>query len=1524
MGQMKVHIVKFMGDIEQAKERATKNIRDGFDRSSHDASNSISGFRDRAHGSFNDVDNDNKRVHNSIRNESNRSVRDIDRNFGSLKQTLIGTNDTARDFFRIMRFPILASGLSLVTGSVARLGSSLISLASYAGVAAGALAAIPLAAGAIGQGVGVVAAAFTGIKEAVKAMDAAQLQGVRTAQTTANARRTAMEGVREATLSLKNAQLSAARSVQDAEISLSDAQRSATRAQDDLNLARKEAKERLEDLSISIKGAALDEEDAILAVERARQRLAEVKAPRASLEFREADLALRQAIQRLAEIREKNADLRREAAAAAKAGIEGDTGVVAAKEKVLDASRRVATEERQLRQVRVDAAARIAEAQKELSLAQEKVARTGQDASAAQIKLTQAMQKLSPAGKEFATFLHSNFIPALISMRNKAQEGFLPGFQEALVKLLDLTPLVNKTFLETGKIVADLTIRGAEMVTSGPWKRDFALVAEANERAIRRFGDATLILAPAFRDLAMAALPLLDRFSKWTVVAAEAITKFIEARKESGALAKFFDMAGDAAARLGRIAFNLIVTLWNVANAAFGAGNVLSGSIEGATKKWADWTSSLEGQNKLKKWFDDAIAPTKAAGELLNAVAGSLFRIAEDIDLTPIINQIRDQLLPAVERLVRNVSGDFLTSLISTISSLANVLGTLAAEGGPLNLFFKTLTLVLDTFDKLIELPIVGTFVSWVLAAAAVGGAIKVIAFVADGVVRSLGVLTGAIRLVFLIWNASLIIAARTAVTTAATTAGAWLVALGPIGLAIAGIIATIGLLVAAFIFAYKKSETFRDIVNGAFKAVSDKAKELWDKSVKPSFDKIIEILRKTGEEIEKLWNDYFEPYFRDEIEIVKELGETFLWWWHNVTEPTFKGVTLIIQTWYETTYKIFMVLTWYMRNVLGPVIFWIWKTVFAVAFAGITIIIKVWWFYVSTVFKEFVWYVKNILAPIVLWLWKNVIERYFGAMGRGIVVVWERVIRPIFEKVKVGVKAVGDAFRIAKDFIKRQWDTLSAILKKPIDIAINFINKQVIDRVNKFTSPFHLTIPKIAGGGEVRGPWQGPAADNVLARVNPKEYVHQVAATKYYGIPFMNAINQRMIPKDLLQSAIPGLAGGGRVFPLPAGSWRYVQGTAGHGYPAVDYAAAAGTPIRAALQGYASVVRFLTTSYGRHVALTHAGNWSTWYAHMKNIGVTEGQQVHAGDPIGSVDSTGNSTGNHLHFEVRRPDGLRVDPQAWLEGAAMTGGGNVFSSAIGLVRQLASKLAAAAFRPIKALANRIIGGKDGNFRGVLQNIVGQGLDKVVEWIRGKEDEVAATGAVGGNLGAWIQQAIKLTGVPGSWAGALARRAMFESGGNPKAINLTDSNARAGHPSKGLMQTIDSTFNAYKLPGMNDIWNPVHNLAAAIRYILARYGSISAIDPPVRGYADGLWQALSDQVAMIHRNEMIIPAGPAGQIRQSLTQGGDGAGIYVAPGAFNVNITIAGNVEDRHINEIKEVVHDELYDLLRELRTGGRR
>ncbi|MEV6140710.1 transglycosylase SLT domain-containing protein [Nocardia sp. NPDC051990] len=103
----------------------------------------------------------------------------------------------------------------------------------------------------------------------------------------------------------------------------------------------------------------------------------------------------------------------------------------------------------------------------------------------------------------------------------------------------------------------------------------------------------------------------------------------------------------------------------------------------------------------------------------------------------------------------------------------------------------------------------------------------------------------------------------------------------------------------------------------------------------------------------------------------------------------------------------------------------------------------------------------------------------------------------------------------------------------------------------------------------------------------------------------------------------------------------------------------------------------------------------------------------------------------------------------------------------------------------------------------------------------------------GRTGQWINDALRVLAANGYDTrhinpADIAAIIQHESAGDPNAINLWDSNAAKGTPSKGLMQTIDPTFNAYALPGHRDIWNPVDNIIAGVRYAIDRYGSVSNV------------------------------------------------------------------------------------------------
>src|SRR6266498_4178083 len=119
--------------------------------------------------------------------------------------------------------------------------------------------------------------------------------------------------------------------------------------------------------------------------------------------------------------------------------------------------------------------------------------------------------------------------------------------------------------------------------------------------------------------------------------------------------------------------------------------------------------------------------------------------------------------------------------------------------------------------------------------------------------------------------------------------------------------------------------------------------------------------------------------------------------------------------------------------------------------------------------------------------------------------------------------------------------------------------------------------------------------------------------------------------------------------------------------------------------------------------------------------------------------------------------------------------------------------------------------------------------------------MTAGGGVGGGVTRWsglVLRVLAMLGQAASWLPVVLARMRQESGGNPYAVNLTDINAQRGDPSRGLMQTIGSTFNAYAGPFRRlGIYNPLASIYAGLNYALHRYGSLGALSQP-GGYARG--------------------------------------------------------------------------------------
>lgn len=168
--------------------------------------------------------------------------------------------------------------------------------------------------------------------------------------------------------------------------------------------------------------------------------------------------------------------------------------------------------------------------------------------------------------------------------------------------------------------------------------------------------------------------------------------------------------------------------------------------------------------------------------------------------------------------------------------------------------------------------------------------------------------------------------------------------------------------------------------------------------------------------------------------------------------------------------------------------------------------------------------------------------------------------------------------------------------------------------------------------------------------------------------------------------------------------------------------------------------------------------------------------------------------------------------------------------------------------------------------GIVQGMINLVKDGAVNWIK-KQFDFGGGNPPGSGVQRWrpyVIRALEMNGLSTSESmiQKVLRQIATESGGNPRAVQhgYTDINTIRGDLAKGLMQTISATFNAYKFPGHDNIFNGFDNLLAALNYAKHRYGKNLTGLGEGHGYANGGIVA-NEQIARIaegNKPEAIIP------------------------------------------------------------------
>lgn len=280
------------------------------------------------------------------------------------------------------------------------------------------------------------------------------------------------------------------------------------------------------------------------------------------------------------------------------------------------------------------------------------------------------LKKLAPEQRVFVDQL-VRMEPLVKRLQASAAKGLLPGAGEGISKAAQNFGVLQKVVTETSEVLGRNASRAGDFLGSKQFGKDLAAVGESNALVIDRMARATINLAGAAEDLIVSARPLTEWLSLSALRLSRLVEQEVAAARQTGELTDWFERAHQKIDRLATITESLARGLDAVVTAATPLGDDLLESIDGAATRWADWMTSVEGQETLKEFFDSA---------------------------RPVIAEV----------------GDLVVSLAETFRDLAG-------SGGPLSLFLHLLTEISDDVRWLIEnVPGIGTAIVGMAAAASI------------------------------------------------------------------------------------------------------------------------------------------------------------------------------------------------------------------------------------------------------------------------------------------------------------------------------------------------------------------------------------------------------------------------------------------------------------------------------------------------------------------------------------------------------------------------------------------------------------------------------------------------------------------------------------------------------------------------------------------------------------------------------------------------------------------------------------
>lgn len=976
------------------------------------------------------------------------------------------------------------SRLQLMIAVGASLGTALVPAAAAAVSAIGAIGTAALAAG---TGVGVMALAFSGIGNAVKALGAyadsqkksnvslarsasavasandqiksAEMSLANTRRNNANAAIKAQRSIRDAISDEKTAVQDTARANQDAADKLAQSQRDATqaaiddqRARASLTEAYRAARRALEDLNSSIRGNSLDQRQNTLDVAKAKEDLDKILAnPRATdAEREQARITYEQRLLQMDDLKRKGGELADEQDKQFQQGIDKSDQVVKAKQDIADADERNRKAQRDLSKAVQDQQRTQSDGLKKIKDAQQKV----DDARAAA-----ADQQKAAAFAEFGAT--QSLISAKRALANANDRSSVAGGSQ-LDALNTAMGKLSPTAQRFARYIFGLkdaffALRAAaDPVLAGLQKAMESLIGKTSKDAQRN-------LQPLFTFVHEVAGALSQIFQKLAV------------SLKGPAFTAFFKYIGDTAVPTLLLMFDAFDNITQGVLNLFLAFTPLTGEVNkgflGLTESFRKWSEGLQ----KNKGFQNFIAYLRASGPPVMRLIGQLVKtVGKLVVAAAPVGTVVVAIFTKLFEWINKIPEKALIAIVAGFAAASVVLTALAAVAGIAAISMEALVAVIVSGVVVALSALVGSSDTLRGKLAVLWAGIK------TGASAAFGFLKTAIKTLRPVFDDML-----------AASLSFWNDGLMPI----------FNDLAAFFVSLWKSIKPSFDNIGGFFSKLGQLAFFLYDQAILPAFKGIMAV--------SKVLFEVLKPIFEVIGVVIGTVAQIVFWLLNKVFMPVIMGIVWLLVKILQPAFKFL----WFF---LKPILLSIGLAV-QIAAAIIKVAIGLILIALKALGLLFKWIYDHAIKPA----WDAIVKNVFQPMGDWI----EKNIGPKWDKA---VKKLGSI-----------WAGLKKLLGVPIKFIVEtLLNDGLLKGYNwladKFNiEPKNVKIPAPKGGwtgfahgGAVYGPGTG-TSDSVPARLSRGEHVltdREVRAAGGHEVIY--ALRRAMLDGTLL----PGFAHGGAV----------------------------------------------------------------------------------------------------------------------------------------------------------------------------------------------------------------------------------------------------------------------------------------------------------------------------------------------------------------------------------------------------------